>query len=215
MRPKAALWVGGSLIGGDRVIGVSPFGFGDDGAVGLATVAQIGGELSKGSVAMLRTGNLYAASALVRQLVEVEYLAHAFAYDDTIAADWLRADRDARRAYWTPAAVRRRADGAFPAADYWHHCDLGGHPTADGRQLLPHHTTINVAYLWADLTGHLVRIWANARAAADQQYGSEIDGWELPDVDSAITVWRATDRLAAALEDLSRRLRNGEPEQPL
>ena len=203
-------WVGGALIGGDRVSGASPFRFGSDVVAGLATVAQIGGQLSQGAIAMLKSGNLYAAEALVRQLVEVEYLAHAFAYDHTVSADWLRADRDVRRSYWTPAAVRSRADGAFPAADYWRHCDLGGHPTGDGRRLLPDHKTINVAFLWADLAGHLVRVWTYVRAAADQAVGSALDGWGLPDVDGVIAAWRATDQLTAALGELSRLLQSGE-----
>jgi phage/plasmid primase-like uncharacterized protein len=47
--------------------------------VGVATVAQISGELGAGAVALLEAGNNYAAAALIRQLVEVEYLASAFA----------------------------------------------------------------------------------------------------------------------------------------
>lgn len=207
------LWVSGYLIGDDRVNGASPFGLGTDGVVGLATVAQIGGQLSKGSVAMLRAGNLYAAETLVRQLVEVEYLAHAFAHNHPVSADWLRANRDVRRRFWSPAAVRRRADGAFPSADYWRHCDLGGHPTGDGRHLLPDHNTINVAFLWADLACHLVSIWTAVRTAADEVVGSAVDGWGLPDVDDAISVWRRSDALTAAFRDLSRRLQRGEFEE--
>lgn len=75
------LWVVGDIIGNDRKTGASPFGFGDDRTVGVATVAQIGGALSDAVVSLLKAGNLYAASALIRQLVEVEYLAHAFAND--------------------------------------------------------------------------------------------------------------------------------------
>lgn len=40
----------------------------------LATILQMGGSLAKGSVAMLEANNWYAAAALSRQLVEVEYL---------------------------------------------------------------------------------------------------------------------------------------------
>lgn len=131
----------GNLIGPDRKSGASPFRFGDDRTVGVATVAQIGRELSGATVDLLQAGHLYAASALTRQLVEVEYLAHAFAHDHGVAAGWLPADRKERLAFWTPAAVRKRADGAFPAEDYRRHCDLGGHPTTEERQLLPDHST--------------------------------------------------------------------------
>src|SRR4051812_19922762 len=84
------LWVGGYMIGGDRVVGRSPFGFGSDTVVGLAIVAQIAGELAAGAALLLEAGNDYSAAALIRQLVEVEYLAWAFAEDEGEAAEWLR-----------------------------------------------------------------------------------------------------------------------------
>jgi hypothetical protein len=68
------LWFSGAIIGGDRVDGVSPFGFGSDATVGLGTVVQMAGELSSGVVDLLGRDNRYAAAALLRQLVEVEYL---------------------------------------------------------------------------------------------------------------------------------------------
>jgi hypothetical protein len=73
------LWVGGALVGPYRAEGKSPFAFGSDATVGLATVLQIAGELVTGAVTLLEENNRYAAAALLRQLVEVEYLAWAFA----------------------------------------------------------------------------------------------------------------------------------------
>lgn len=69
------LWVAGNLIGPDRVNKASPFGNGSDAVVGLAIVTQTAGELCSGAVSLLNEGNTYAAAALLRQLVEVEYLA--------------------------------------------------------------------------------------------------------------------------------------------
>lgn len=135
-----ALWVSGAFIGGDRVSGESPFGFGQDRAVGIATVAQIGGELARGAVGLLGGGNRYAASALLRQLVEIEYLAHAFAIGSETAEAWLRADRQKRRTFWSPKKVRDRASGEFPDEHYWSHCERGGHPTTEGMSLLHCHT---------------------------------------------------------------------------
>src|SRR3989442_8213104 len=105
-RVGRVLWVMGYIVGPDRVSGVSPFRFGDDTAVGVATVAQTGGELAHGAVALLRAGNRYAAAALLRQLVEVEYLAHAFEAQDDSAGEWLRAvDRKERLNFWAPAKL--------------------------------------------------------------------------------------------------------------
>lgn len=71
-RAGEGLWIGGSIIGPDRVDGVSPFGFGSDATVALGTVVQIAGELSAGVIALLDQGNRYGAAALQRQMVEVE-----------------------------------------------------------------------------------------------------------------------------------------------
>lgn len=50
------LWVGGYVMGPDRANGESPFAFGSDSLVGLATVTQIGGELCAGAVMLLDAG---------------------------------------------------------------------------------------------------------------------------------------------------------------
>jgi hypothetical protein len=112
-RGGRVMWVQGSLLRPHRVSVESGHGFGDDRVAGIATVAQIGGELARASIDLLRAGNRYAASALIRQLFEVEYLAHAFAGDHESAAAWLRADQQERREFWAPQKLRNRADGAF------------------------------------------------------------------------------------------------------
>ncbi len=82
-------------------------------------------------------GNGYAASALNRQLVELEHLAWAFAEDQQEAASWLRSSNDERRSCWQPHHLRERSEGRFRGADYSNHCEVGGHPTPPGmRQLL-------------------------------------------------------------------------------
>lgn len=207
------LWVGGSIVGSDRVTKKSPFGFGDDRAVGIATVAQIGGELARGAVALMQTQNRYAASALLRQLVEVEYLAHAFAAEDDTAAEWLRADREERRAFWSPQKMRNRAGGEFVDEHYWSHCELGGHPTTQAMSLLPDHSTaIGAAFLWVDLAGHLARVWVHVIAAAGRVWGPVSSAeWKDPDVDAAIDIWRSSDALYRALQDLGAALHADRP----
>jgi hypothetical protein len=51
------LWVGGNEIGEDRPNDRSPFDFGSDATVGLATVVQIAGELMGGATVLLEHGN--------------------------------------------------------------------------------------------------------------------------------------------------------------
>ena len=198
------LWVAGYIIGDGRVKGTSPFGYGNDALVGIAAVAQIGAELGTGAVALLDAGNVYAAMALVRRLVEVQYVADAFADDHEIAGDWMRADGSRRRSYWQPDQVRKRADGKFLPRDYWQHCDLGGHPTREGLPMLPALSArIPTAYWWTDLAGHLVPIWRAVITAGTSHVG-EGTAWigEQGDLIHAIAHWDNVDRFKTAMANL-------------
>lgn len=193
------LWVGGYVIGPDQAAGQSPFSFGSDASVGLATVVQIAGELTAGAVSLLEQGNLYAAAALVRQLVEVEYVAWAFAEDKDQATVWVRSTSEERRMFWRPHDLRRRSGGRFRAADYARHCDRGGHPTPDAMALLPDHTRRDSAvWWWLDLAVHGVSTWDYVEAAA-RDFGwadhvrAAATGRALPET---IERWRRSDPLA-------------------
>ncbi|HEY4226027.1 MAG TPA: hypothetical protein VGM70_09455 [Pseudolysinimonas sp.] len=106
---------------------------GDDARVFVAVhlVARVAVSLIEGARQLLPQ-NVYSASALVRQLVEVEYLAWACGHDPAEAVDWLTSDRDARLRRWSPQRLRQRAEGRFDDQDYWDHCEAGGHPTPTG-----------------------------------------------------------------------------------
>jgi hypothetical protein len=200
------LWVSGYIIGPDRVEGTSPWGFGDDRTVGVAVVAQTGGELATGAIALLKDDNRYASAALTRQLLEVEYLAHAFAEDHEAARAWLHADRAERLKFWTPGALRKRAGGAFLPADYWDHCDLGGHPSQQSMMLLPDHKGIPSEILWTDLAMHLVAAWRLTLRAAERANGGPLPSeWDVGNqVQPAIDLWHDVDGFAAAMFDLQR-----------
>ncbi len=197
-----ALWVVGYFIGSDRRDKSSTFSFGSDQTVGVATVAQIGGELANGAICLMEADNKYAASALIRQLVEVEYLASAFKHESSAASTWLRADRSARRQYWTPGQLRRRAGGRFLASDYWHHCELGGHPTTRATSLLPDHRQIESAFLWVDLAGHLNQIWIHIAPIAEELLSGMPQVSVIPEVNTAISAWLEEDELFVALQHL-------------
>lgn len=129
------------MIGSDRVTGSSPFGYGTDAAVGLSIVVQVAGELTGGALLLLGNQNEYGAVALLRQLVEVEYLAWAFAEDEAEATSWLRASKEERQKSWQPRHMRERSEGRFRGVDYSMHCELGGHPTPTSGRLLPRHSS--------------------------------------------------------------------------
>jgi hypothetical protein len=169
------LWLCGYVIGPDRVEGESPFGFGSDATVGLGTVVQIAGELSSGVAALLDQGNRYAAAALLRQLVEVEYLTWAFAEDEDEAMHWIRSNREQRMRFWTPGHIRKRAGDRFRGSDYALHCEAGGHPTPEGVHLLPSRSTEPAFFDWNDLAFHGLSAWDYTLVAADKLgYGDEI-----------------------------------------
>jgi len=192
-----SLWVVGSIFGSDRVSGASPFQFGSDAVVGLATVTQIGGELCSGIISLLDLDNRYAAMALLRQLVEVEYLAWAFAEDNEEAANWLRSDKEARRRMWQPRHLRERSGDRFRGKDYQMHCELGGHPTPEGRPLLPDHERMSSFWWWYELAVHGVSVWEYVTAAsALADYSTHTDSAARKSgLDLKIKRWRETDRL--------------------
>jgi hypothetical protein len=195
------LWLGGAIIGPDRVDGTSPSGFGSDATVGLGTVVQIAGELSNGVIAVLAEGNRYVAMALVRQLVEVEYLTWAFAEEEKEAMNWFRSTEEERMKIWRPARIRKRAAGRFRGVDYALHCEIGGHPTPEGSRLLPSTDQKEPEFLsWNELVFHGLSVWDYTVAATDRLgHGDEIRA--LPEVGAlnAARERQALDPLGPAL----------------
>ena len=138
-------------------------------AVGL--VAQISSELVSGALLLFRNGNEYAASALVRQLIECEYLLRAFGLNFAEAARWHDAN-DSERWDFTPSKLRKI--GGFDRKEYAVHCESGGHPHPSGRQLMELPRSMGrleqavsgetraldtVRALWLDFTFHCDRTW--------------------------------------------------------
>src|SRR5260370_22473920 len=87
----------GHIFGGDRVSGKSPYGHGSDEIVAISLLFRIAGQLTSASADLFADGRHYAAAALLRQMVEIEYLAWAFGSRDNDAERWLRSSADERR----------------------------------------------------------------------------------------------------------------------
>lgn len=148
----------GHLLGPDRKSGASPFGHGDDAAVAVSLLLRIGSQLVSGSADLIASGRHYAGSALIRQLVEVEYLAWAFETNNEEAARWIRSNREERQAFFTPAKLRKAADGRFRSVDYGYHCEMGGHPVPESWRLLTEDAA-TAQLMLSDCLGHSGRIW--------------------------------------------------------
>jgi hypothetical protein len=199
------LWVLGYMIGPERREEQSPFGFGRDATVGLALVVQTGGELLAGAVTLLEADNLYGAAALLRQLVEVEYLAWAFSEDDEQAMTWIRATPEERLALWQPRHLRKRADGRFQSSDYQGHCERGGHPTPEATLLLPDHARrLGPGVWWLDLAEHGVKTWGHILDAADRLVEGDLvrRTADKHGLTASIERWQANDPLRSL--DLNR-----------
>jgi len=152
------LHVAGHILGNDRMDGRSPFKNGNDEAVAIALILLMASQLVSSSSELLIGGRAYAGAALLRQLVEIEYLAWAFENRDEDAAIWLRSDKKIRENFFRPAKLRDAAGGKFRGSDYGFHCELGGHPVPQATLLLQDDDGITQLLL-SDLLGHTGRIW--------------------------------------------------------
>jgi hypothetical protein len=172
-------------------------------------VLQIAGELVGGAVALFGIENRYAAAALIRQLVEVEYLAWAFAEDEEEATKWMRSSKKERQRFWRPGHIRERAEGRFRGVDYADHCGKGGHPSPEGIYLLPDHyrPDASAAVWWCDMVIHAMSVWRYALAAAEtlghaDALASLAEAEGLSETERR---WRESDPFLAIMEDLRRR----------
>ena len=124
----------------------------------ISLLLRISSQLVSASNDLFADGRHYAAAALLRQLVEIEYLAWAFETKDGEGEKWLRSSKEERRSFFTPAKLREAAKGKFRSKDYGYHCELGGHPVPGAETLLSNNRNISELLL-ADLLGHTGRIW--------------------------------------------------------
>ena len=133
----------------------------------LAILTQMVAELADGALTLLRKQEYYAAAALVRQLVEGQYFMWRFSVDDGAGAEWLAATSEQIRHEFSPSQLRRQAGDQFNAKEYWHHCDVGGHPNPKARIVLKQYGTPlgTHRFLWVDLAQHLETIWQHFETA--------------------------------------------------
>jgi hypothetical protein len=164
-------------------------------AAGLT--GAIGCELVSGVVALASGRWAYGAAALVRQLVEVEYLAWAVGHDPSDAIDWLTSTKQRRLAKWRPGKIRGRADGRFPNTDYWHHCEAGGHPTPEGARIILDNRDAWVEINLYEAAHHGSNAWHYLVAAFRTLEISVPDSLNKSHgaLDASITEWRRQDSL--------------------
>jgi hypothetical protein len=184
----------GHIFGGDRVGGKSPYGHGSDEIIAVSLLFRIAGQLASASADLFADGRHYAAAALLRQMVEIEYLAWAFECRDNDAERWLRSSADERRNFFTPAKLRQAANGKFRGKDYGYHCELGGHPVPNSNVLLQRNE-VTCQLLLSDLLGHTGRIWDHFLGwSVDNEWAVAIHR-QRDDMHGKYDAWKKADEL--------------------
>jgi hypothetical protein len=190
------LHVVGHIIGSDRVMGASPWGHGTDETVAVSMILRIGSQLTSASTDLLADGRIYAASALIRQIVEVEYLAWAFDARDGSGEKWLRSSRRERESFFSPSKLRQAAAGKFRGVDYSYHCEFGGHPVPSSTMLLRNDESGLPQFLLSDLLGHAGRIWDHVVGWAQKSSHGEPVVGRNPEMLKRFVAWKELDPLA-------------------
>lgn len=190
--------VSGCLFGDDRKSGESPFGFGNDEVVGMSLILRISSQLIETSADLFGSSKVYSGAALLRQLVELEYLAWAFDNRQSDAKIWLRSDKKTRQELFRPARLREAAQNKFRGKDYSYHCEFGGHPTPTAIVLLNNNQR-TTQLLMSDLIGHANGIWGHFVSWAKQHDELEalfksIDQRAV-ETGEKFETWRSTDPL--------------------
>jgi hypothetical protein len=184
----------GHIFGSDRIAGLSKTGHGSDEIVAVSLLLRVAGQLVSASADLLSDGRHYAAAALLRQLVEVEYLAWAFDARDKDAERWLRSTADERREFFSPAKLRRAAQGKFRGKDYGYHCEMGGHPVPQSATLL-NADNLTAQLLLSDLLGHTGRTWEHLLSWSENQPWAVPLHKEKETMYAEYTEWKRVDRL--------------------
>ena len=125
----------------------------------LSILLRMAGELTSSATKLFSAGSHYAAAALLRQLVEIEYLTWNFKEKTKTPASWLDSTHEQRLKDFSPSALRKTSKGRFLFQDYQNHCEQGGHPVLRGAHLLGGANKEGVQVLIVDMITHVWRTW--------------------------------------------------------
>lgn len=164
-------------------------------AIAVSLLLRVAAQLASASADLFSDNRHYAAAALLRQLVEVEYLAWAIDERDQDGEHWLKSDRSQRRNHFSPTKLRQAAQGKFRGKDYNFHCEFGGHPTPMGAAMLLTGNKAREQIMFADLLGHAGRIWDHIVRWARQDTCGEPIVKRNRQMSMQFNVWKSKDPL--------------------
>lgn len=184
--------LGQALGSTSQILRVSGYMMRDKRLEAASILTEIASDLIKATGTLLEANLPYAAAVLIRQLIEVEYLAWLFSQDATESERWLTSDSDTLRRAFAPSTIRKRSDGKFSASEYASHCEVGGHPHPRARALLSSWSEGSTnRWMWTELARHSWRVWAHVAVIVKPK--AEIPAKVLEDVESAYERWKAAD----------------------
>ena len=173
---------------------------------GLALVVDMGAEMVSGAIELYHAEFWYAGTALVRQIVEAEYLLTLFAHEPGSASGWLNASAKDLRKLWNPAAMRERTGGRFLEREYWDHCERGGHPVPSAEPLLRNAlNAFDRRFCWIDFTVHAKRVFfALVDCCRTFGLGAHLEEEAYVQAAAALRVWSVDDPAVALLAQVPR-----------
>jgi hypothetical protein len=127
--------------------------------IAVSILLRMGGELARASAKLLASCQHYAGAALLRQIVEIEYLTWAFKEKYRDPEKWLESTYEERMKDFSPSQLRKTSKGRFLFKDYHDHCERGGHPVPNGAGLLGGQNKEGAQILLVDLISHCWRTW--------------------------------------------------------
>lgn len=195
-RSGTYLHAGGLIVGPDRAAGASPSGNGSDETVAVSVLLRVAAQLVGGAMLLFEHRQTYAAAALLRQLVEVEYLGWAFEARTGEGQRWLRSDYDERRKFFSPSKLQKAAQGRFRGVDYSYHCEHGGHPVPGPANLLLKGDDALAQLMIADLLGHAGRTWDHIVGWARDASHGDLVLRHREEMLKRFVAWKETDPLA-------------------
>lgn len=171
----------------------------------VSTVVCMAAELAEAAADMAGKKRYYAVGALVRQLIECEYLLTLFGDDLEHARRWRESTPDEVRQEFTPARMRRLT--GFADQEYWNHCATGGHPAPKGARLLEkldparQSWPYSAAELLIDLGLHLHRVWKAIDALLVKHHAryEQVRATQREQAEDAWSRWHEADPVVAAL----------------
>jgi hypothetical protein len=172
----------------------------DKAVIAVSILLQMAGELILASATLLTTGSHYAGAALVRQIVEIEYLTWTFKEKRRNPAEWLDSTAEERMKAFTPSQLRKTSQGRFLYEDYSNHCEQGGHPVPRGAALLRGSNLDGAQILLADLITHSWRTWDQVVVwAEDVPRANPIISASIPRIYPRLREWGKVDPLYALM----------------